>query len=116
MSKITAGQVAITLDGEPRHLTPTLNAATGISRQFGGLQAAQQRVLAQDLDAYVAIVRFGLGLRTDAEAKGLAEKVFAAGVRDMALPLVEFLIILANGGKPVEDKAEPEGDAGNGAG
>lgn len=111
MSKITAGEVTITLGDDERTLVPTLGAATRISRAFGGFQAAHQRLLASDLDAFVTVVQHGLGLKTEAETKGLRDKVWSTGISSLMLPLVEFVSILANGGRPVEDNtgAEDEG-------
>lgn len=113
MSKLTSGQVAITLGGTEQILEPTLGAATRISRAFGGFQGAHQKLLASDLDAYVTVIQHGLGLKTEAETKGLRDKVWSAGMNSLVLPLVEFVSMLANGGRPVE---EPSGDEEKSAG
>lgn len=115
MSKITSGEVEIELAGETKTLTCTLNAATRISRHFGGFQAAHQQLLGQNFDAYVVIIRHGLGLRTDAEIKALTEQVYRTGLSNLVVPLVDFVLMLANGGRPIEGLADEEPDEGNGA-
>lgn len=110
MSKITTGEVSIILGDDDKTLVPTLGAATRISRAFGGFQAAHQKLLASDLDAFVTVIQHGLGLKTEAETKGLREKVWSAGISSLMLPLVEFVSILANGGRPIEEATtEDEG-------
>lgn len=107
---ITAGQTAITLAGTRHLLEPTLGAATRISRAFGGFRAAQQKLLDGDFDSFVTVVQYGLGLRTEEEAKAmkLREKVYRAGTGTLVLPLVEYVLTLANGGRPLEEAAAGE--------
>lgn len=111
MPKLNSGEVTITLGGEERTLAPTLGAATRISRAFNGFQGALQQLQASDLDAYVTVIQHGLGLRTEAETKGLREKVWAAGLNRLVLPLTEYVLMLSNGGRPLE---EPEDDEAGG--
>lgn len=113
MSKIHSGEIEIELGGEPKTLTCTLNAATRISRHFGGFRAANDQLLAQNLDAYVVIIRFGLGLRTDAEVKALGDLVYRTGLNNLVLPLVDYVVMLSNGGRPVDESADEETDQGN---
>jgi len=110
MSKLDAGQITVTLDGEEVVLKPTIAAAKNISRLLGGFQAAHQALFAQNLDAYVTVVRHGLGMKTEAEAKGLEDRVFRTGLRALVGPLTDFILILANGGRPLEEAAEGEGE------
>lgn len=112
-SPLTAGQAAITLAGTRHVLEPTLGAATRISRAFGGFRAAQQKLLDGDFDSFVTVIQFGLGLRTEEEAKAmkLRDKVFRTGTSMLVLPLVEYVLTLANGGRPLEEATagEPTG-------
>lgn len=101
MSQILSGHVEIVLDGETVTLAPTLFAATHICKHFGGFQAAIGKISAFDLESYAAVIRGGLGYKTDKDAAGLLDKVFAAGVLNLFTPLSEYLMILANGGKPL---------------
>ena len=103
MPKLNEGDVIITLDGEEKTLKPTLRAITMISANFGGLAKAREAIVAQDFHAAVAVIRWGLNL-TDKEAKALPDQVFASGVNaDLQIPLIRYLGILANGGKPLPD-------------
>jgi hypothetical protein len=108
--KKTDGAVEITLDDEKRWLEPSIGAIRLISKQYGGLQQAVRHVTALELDAYIYIVRHGLGLK-DSDAKGLDEKVFRSGIVNLQVPLTEYLAVLINGGRPVRDETE----AGSGA-
>jgi hypothetical protein len=107
MASLTGGEIDIPMDGGSAVLTANLYAATRISRHFGGFQEALNRIGKGDLDAMTVVVRYGMGLKTDAEAKGLDERVFAAGVLRLTSPLTEFLLVLANGGRSVSEEAEP---------
>lgn len=108
MSQLLSGHVEIVLDGEKVTLAPTLFAATHICKHFGGFQAALSKVSAFDLESYAAVVRAGLGYKTDKEAFGLLDKVFASGVLNLFTPLSDYLMILANGGKPLAPAAETD--------
>lgn len=107
MASLTDGEIVIPMDGGTAVLTANLYAATRISRQFGGFQEALNRIGKGDLEAMTAVVRHGLGLKTDAEARGLDERVFASGVLRLTAPLTEYLLVLANGGRSVGGEAEP---------
>lgn len=107
MTSILPVEKEIELDGLTRVLSATPNAALRISRHFGGFKAARDRLLAEDLDAYVAIIRFGCGLK-DGDAKGLEDKVFAAGLTSLFVPLLEYIGVLISGGKPSSSEEDRE--------
>ncbi|MBP2303421.1 hypothetical protein [Azospirillum picis] len=118
MSKLTANNVTITLNGEKVVLKPTPRAALAISTNFEGLQGAVPRLASQDIAAASFVVAAGAGIRGEA-AKGLNEKIFAAGISDLAPSLIEFVVILMNGGKRPDsmlanDDSDAEDDEGNG--
>lgn len=100
--------------GEPETLTlkPTYRAATSINKHFGGYAAAIESVSKVDLDAFAEIIKYGVGF-TPNGAKGLGERVWRTGSMTLAAPIVEFLSILINGGKPMGDK-QIEDDAQSG--
>jgi hypothetical protein len=113
-ARLGAGDVAITLAGEKRTLRPTLAAAITISRMSGGILGALHRVGQLDFDTMVLVTRAGLDL-TELGAKGLDEKVFAAGLGyadGLAKPLTTYLENLANGGRP-RSEAGSTHDASN---
>ncbi|MBY6265573.1 hypothetical protein EI613_27165 [Azospirillum sp. 412522] len=112
MSKLTASNVTITLDGEKVILKPTPRAALAISNQFEGLQGAVPRLASQDIAAASFVVAAGAGIRGEA-AKGLNDRIFAAGISDLAPSLIEFVVILMNGGKRPDSMPANEDDAGD---
>lgn len=116
MSKLTASNVTITLDGEKVILKPTPRAALAISNQFEGLQGAVPRLASQDIAAASFVIAAGAGIRGEA-AKGLNDRIFAAGISDLAPSLIEFIVILMNGGKRPDSllaNDETGDDEGNG--
>lgn len=108
MSKITAGQVETPIGYT---LVPTLDAATRISRQFTGIDAAIKRVLTFDVDAFAAVVIAGAGLK-DGPAKNVPAKVWGA-MPELVGPLTDYLLILRNGGRPLDEAKEEAEDEGN---
>lgn len=113
---VGSGDISITLDGEEYVLRPTANAALVISRQSGGLRGAIDSVLRLDMDVIVRVIQAGLGQQVSNKMKDLDVKVFKSGLTDqqggLVSKCVEFLHILANGGRPLD--TEGDGDKGNG--
>jgi hypothetical protein len=100
MPQLTAGDVPITLAGERRVLRPTLRAVTTISASCGGLRKAMTAIGECDIGVMTTVIRAGLNL-TDQEAKKVPELIYETGVLELTGPLIDFLINLANGGKPL---------------
>jgi hypothetical protein len=110
---VSDGQMEVPFDGGTLTLTANLFAAKGISRHFGGFQAALNKMAAGDLDAFMAVMRYGAGISSDAEARTMEERVYRAGVLRLTAPLTEFVLICANGGKPLDSLAPSETEPGN---
>lgn len=112
MSKLNAGEVEITLNGETLTLKPTIRAITTASRQFGGLMKAVEALRAGDLDAMAALISLGLGLQ-DKDARKMPDRVAENGITDgLVVALINFVGILSNGGKPLADDGEGAGSGG----
>jgi hypothetical protein len=97
--------VEITLGGETVTLKPTLEAALTLSRMNAGIYGPGtigERLVRFDLDAYVAVIRAGLGLSGNA-VRNLDEQVFRAGMVNLTSPLTRFVISL---GDPDGKRAE----------
>lgn len=114
-TKIGAGNVEITLDGKKVYLVPTYDAFSKINRDIpGGLVAAIDAVAKHDINAMFTVITHGVGF-TLAGQVGLGEKIFKAGVVNVAPKVIDYLIILNNGGSPsteVEtDDANPQATA-----
>lgn len=102
-SKLNAGDVVVTINGEERTLRPTLRALTMISSQYNGLAKARELLVAQDFGAVVFIIRHGANMN-DREAKTLPDEIYENGLTlDLIVPLLRFVGVLANGGKPMPD-------------
>lgn len=101
------GELRVMLDNDDSIvLTANLRAAKAISRHFGGFQAALNKMAAGDLEAFIAVVRFGVGEINEHAARRLEERVFQAGVLRLTAPLTEFVLICANGGKSLTETTE----------
>ena len=99
--QVPFGDVTVTL-------TANLFAAKGISHHFGGFQQALNKMAAGDLEAFIVVVRFGMGIKGETQTRQIEELVFRAGVLRLTAPLTEFVLIAANGGKPIGVEAEAE--------
>lgn len=103
-----AGNVWIELDGKEHELVPTLQACMAISKIAGGLNAAVQRCLQLDFDTICAIIIAGLSLNPN-QAKKVPEAVFKTGLIPLSGPCIDFINIIGNGGRPIEDDEDQEG-------
>ena len=92
----TPGTLSVNLDGTPSDLRCSLYAAKQINAMFGDYQGALDRLRALDLNAYIAIVAAGLGK----DARDVEDKVYTTGMSDLILPLMKFVNMLGNGGRP----------------
>lgn len=91
------GEVKITLDGRPETLRCSLRSGKIVSAMSGGFQGALGRLANMDFEAYAAIVAAGLNKRP-AE---IEEAVYATGLPELTEPLSQFVLLLANGGRPI---------------
>ncbi len=116
--RLNAGEVPINLNDEELVLKPTVRAATAISRQFDGFATARARLVAENFDSVVFILRMGLNL-SDKDARDLPERVYKNGITaELLIPLINYVAILGNGGRPLdldENKTnDKDNDQGNG--
>jgi hypothetical protein len=102
-----SGFVDIELDGKPLQLKPSLEACIGISNIAGGLNAAVVRCRQLDFDSICQVITLGIGLN-QSQRKMVPEAVFRQGLIDLAGPCIEFIHIVANGGKPLPPDGEDQ--------
>lgn len=102
------GDVELVLDGKTHILTPTAEACFAISRLRGGIREIERRVAALDADLICEVLGIALGLNPHQRKKMLPEAVYNTGLINITGPLIDFLLIIANGGRLVED--EPQDD------
>ena len=92
-----AGNVEIVLDGEKVTLKPSLKAALALSAQPGAIAGAVEAVGNFNLQTMTMVVSLASGRDTEETA----EAIYKTGMVDLSPPIVRFLMMLANGGKPV---------------
>lgn len=90
-------------------LTPNLAAAQVISRKLGGIAGALAKVSVLDIDAMVELVAAGAKI-TGKDRAALDEMVFDAGLSDLVAPITQYIVNIANGGKPPVDTADESAD------
>jgi hypothetical protein len=111
--QLKAGDVEVVLDGEKLVLRPTLNACQTVSRMTGGIMDAIRRVGNYDFDLMVTIIALGLDLKSKRDVEALPDRVWRTGMNKVARPVLQYLSVIANGGRPLEDGEEdpPEASA-----
>lgn len=98
--------VEITLRGKSETLRCTLKAAKAVNALAGGFQGALARLANMDQEAYFQIVAAGLGKKP----MDVEQAVYEAGLTTLTEPLTSFVIMLANGGKPLVAAEETSGE------
>jgi len=120
MAKINEGDVAIHLNGEEIVLRPTLKAMSAISSN-GGLGKVRQALVDQDFATVVSVILHGANMTGGSAGKQIPEAVYKNGfTTELLVGLLNFVGILANGGKPLPDDvaaaaAQAETAEGNGS-
>jgi hypothetical protein len=109
--RLNQGEILITLtsrdgDAESYVLRPTSRAWQVISRQYQGLAKARQMIIDENADVITFVIRVGTGM-SDRDARNLSDKIFENGVDiDLLVPLIKYIAILNNGGRPLPDDIE----------
>lgn len=101
-------RVTIELDGEGVTLIPSPDAILTLSGKYDGfapLVGALQRL---NVQAAIDVVVVGAGVK-DKAAKAMQAQVIAEGVVTLLPKLIEFVMVLSNGGKPLKEETEGEG-------
>ncbi len=101
--RLSMGEVEIELRDESGEaqtyvLRPSLKAATSVNRAFGGFVGAYQKIAGYDFDAFVTVLRAGLGKQVNPDA--VPEIVFATGLAGLIEPVARYITLLRNGGRP----------------
>lgn len=99
------GHQEIPLGGGTVTLAPTLGAALDLCHRHSSFGTLLAKLEAYDLPAAADVVHAGLG-RTEGERDATRADVFAAGLIEMTPLLIRFVIMLANGGRPLKPDAE----------
>lgn len=111
MSKLNDGEVEITLNGTPRVLRPTLNAMQALSRSHNGLAGVRKALVDQDTDAICNVLFHGMNLK-EGERKDLPKILYKNGIPgELLISLIKYVAILGNGGRPLDDIDEDDGEA-----
>lgn len=106
--EIKAGPKTYTLKCTPRAMM------TLFSAHFGGASGLIERLKVLDVDAIVAVIVAGANVKSSDVAR-VQEHVFRAGPGALVVPIIEYVVLLNNGGRqpePSEDQPD-DGDEGN---
>lgn len=107
------GDIAITLDGIPETLRPSLAACIGVSRLHQSPQVTATKIMELEFDSIATVTALGLGVKVTREFQ---EKVYRTGLLNLAAPLIKFIRVINNGGKLDEDEPEAPKDSEEGQG
>lgn len=123
-AQVGEGDVEISLlmvgsdEPETLWLRPSYQAATTISRLYGGLTAAIERIAKLDADVINQVIKLGLGYGGGPARKApsdLDDRIWRTGYTDdtgqLAERCITYLGILANAGRRLKGAA---GDGGDG--
>lgn len=113
--KLGAGNVTITIDGDDYTLKPTPYAIKTLSANYDGLTGCLDRLRRMDMNAFIYVINIGTGTKGQA-AKDLEAAICRTPMGDLVGPLVEYVAVLMNGGRPLEnndDGGDDEADEGN---
>lgn len=119
-AKLGQGDIEITLDGDVYVLKPSLNAAQMISKRYGSLNDAIQKLASFDFNTAVDVICLGLGPRygNAKQQQEIAEKVYKTGLSDdsggLAERCVAYVLSVMRGGKPGPLQAAVEAEATEG--
>lgn len=109
-AQIGTGDVELELDGETVTLKPTFRACSAITKMSDRKMSGVFNDVANlDMDVMAAVVALGLGLEGK-DAKAIPEKVWRTGLVNLVDPLTRYLVIVSNGGRPLDDGGEEDAD------
>lgn len=110
----TAPETVVTLGGTKYTLKPTINSVRAINSTLGGLRPALDAVQALNFDATATIIAAASGTEMKAKTlRAMGDALWQAGDDRAAIlgDVTEFLIVLLNGGKKVDDdETDSKGD------
>lgn len=106
-SDVKKARVVIEIDGEEYTLIPSPEAIIGLSGRYNGLAPLNRALGEFNVQAMVDIVIAGLGLEGK-DAKDMAKTVVMCDKTEITGKLSEFVMTLANGGKPLKTEAAEE--------
>jgi hypothetical protein len=102
-----AGDVLVEFGDDILTLRPTLQAAIKLSNAEGGLAGLVNRCVQLQFESIFDVLVVGSGMTVDADTK---QKVFEVGLINLHGSCIEFLNLLANGGRPIGDTDKGEKD------
>ncbi|TPK42639.1 MULTISPECIES: hypothetical protein [unclassified Mesorhizobium] len=92
--------IEIVLDGMTETLLPSASATIAISRRAGGMVPALERVMKFDSDMITGAIALGLMM----DPGTVAEKISRSNVAELMPAVADFITILCNGGRIIDDE------------
>ena len=107
--------MTVTIDDEDYTLKPTPHAIKTLSAQYDGLSGCLERLRRMDMNAFINVFNVGAQIKGQA-AKELEPAICRTPMGELIGPLVEYVAVLMNGGRPLEnvEDDDSEAEAGNG--
>lgn len=109
IADVKNARVTVEIDGEDVILIPSPDAIITLSRAYDGFRPLLDAIGRFNVDAAMAVVVAGAGVEGKA-ARSLSDRVAKTSMVSLAAPLTAFVTILVNGGKPLSDGDDEEGE------
>jgi len=100
-----SGNVEVHLKNETVVLKPSLEACIAISRMHNSIIQTVEQIRSMDFDTIVRVFCIGIG---EQPSNKWREKIYRTGVTSVASPLIQFVTIVNNGGKPPSENDEDD--------
>lgn len=110
--EIGIGDVEIALGETTIVLKPTPASLKKLSNLPGGIPGLVERTMNYQWETIEAVVMIGANLtHNQAKTHNLDQLLFDAGFTKLAPLIIRYLSNLSNGGRPIRDEAEGEGES-----
>jgi hypothetical protein len=111
-AEIGGGDVPIILDGRELLLKPSLEACIAISK-MGSINEVFAHIRSMHFETICQVIGIGIGANPRQREKDIPEAVYNAGIFAVSAAAMEYVHVIANGGKREEEEAEgvPAGES-----
>lgn len=105
------GEFELTLGENTLTLRCTPLALKNVETKHGGIRAVTQQLYDVNFQLIKDLIEAGLQGGQSYDKKTLEQEIFDAGVMNLVEPMMEYLMLLGNGGKPPTEEEPKEGEA-----
>lgn len=104
--------ITLVLDGQTVNLVPTRGALEKLSAKYQHMNAVLELLISNNFNVAVDVIFFGVEKSVNPDIEKVKDAVFAVGLATLQDTLVDYILLLMNGGKrpskEVGDTTNPE--------